>query len=106
MHTCEYVQGCLTKAEEGMRPSESGATGGCEPPDMGAGNPTPVLCKNRKNPQALSHRARAQVWFVNIRHLKPGSYLGSAIAAFRRLMMNLPWWKATPFCTWLFSDTG
>lgn len=74
--------------------------------DMGARTQTPVLCNNRKDCQLLSHHTRAQVWLFNIICLKLWSYLGSAIAAFRRLMMNFPWWKAIPFCTWLFSDTG
>ena len=48
----EHVWQCLWRPEEGIR---AAVTSSCEPPDVGAGSCTLVLCKSSECPQPLSH---------------------------------------------------
>ena len=56
LSTCSHMHvsvctggcGCLQRPEEGIRSLGMRFTGSCEPPDVGAGIWTPLLCKNSK----------------------------------------------------------
>lgn len=51
---CTWMQD-LQRQDEGPSSSEAGVTGGCELPNMGAGNRTQVLCKSSVRSKLLSH---------------------------------------------------
>lgn len=43
-----HLYGCLGRPEEDIGSPGTGVTGGCEPPDLGTGNPTKVLWEKKK----------------------------------------------------------